>query len=299
MEKKTIYLTFDDGIQEGTHEIIEVLGELNIKATFFLAGINSNHFYRKYEGLFIKILSQIICEHDIGNHSYSHANGLFDEYYTTGLLVNNNGATISVAEDYANNSFFFEEILKNTCIGPSSIDSFYNIARLPGRNSWFYALPDDGMATGSDKVKLIVNCEADSYNASLSLFKKGYNIIGWDEEWFMSYELHKEAMANCRSQMRLQEDIMGCINQAFPYDNMLNAETIMKDRLIEDYESVFERIMANRKRNIVLLLHDRAFRKAKDSNPACTQLYKLLIKLKQHQFSFGTISRLLMNDSYG
>lgn len=299
MEKRTIYLTFDDGIQEGTSDIMEVLKELSIKATFFLTGINTEHFYKKNEALFIEILSGIVRDHEIGNHSFSHANGFFDEYYSTGLLVNNQGRTISVVDDFYNNAIYFEKALQETAIDLSSIRSFFNIARLPGRNSWFYVLPADPVTANDDttnsKVKLIVNCEADSYNAAVSLFKKGYNVIGWDEEWFMSYELHKEAIAASRSTMRSQEDLMACMDQFFPYDNMLRAEHVKKDRVVEDHNTLFERIMASRKRNIVLLMHDRAFRKDHDASPAYSQLYKLLVKLKQHQFSFGTISQYLMN----
>jgi peptidoglycan/xylan/chitin deacetylase (PgdA/CDA1 family) len=89
---------------------------------------------------------------------------------------------------------------------------------------------------------------------------------------------------------------MACIDQFFPYDDMLSAENVMKDRVVEDYETLFERIRTNRKKKIVLLMHDRAFRKDHDANAACRQLYKLLVLLKQHQFSFGTISKYLMNE---
>ncbi|MGL5353852.1 MAG: polysaccharide deacetylase family protein [Clostridium sp.] len=41
-EKKTVYLTFDDGPSTGTtNNIIDVLNENNIKATFFIIGLNA------------------------------------------------------------------------------------------------------------------------------------------------------------------------------------------------------------------------------------------------------------------
>lgn len=34
--KREVYLTFDDGIQAGTEEVLEVLKETGVKGTFFL-----------------------------------------------------------------------------------------------------------------------------------------------------------------------------------------------------------------------------------------------------------------------
>jgi hypothetical protein len=56
--------------------------------------------------------------------------------------------------------------------------------------------------------------------------------------------------------------------------------------------------MANPQKDIVLLMHDRAFRKSHDCNPACSDQYKPLAMLKQYEFSFGILSKFLKND-YG
>jgi peptidoglycan/xylan/chitin deacetylase (PgdA/CDA1 family) len=62
---KYIALTFDDGPLTKTGELLEVLRENNVKATFFLIGRNVN---RRPDDV-----RQIIAEgHEIGNHSNDH-----------------------------------------------------------------------------------------------------------------------------------------------------------------------------------------------------------------------------------
>jgi len=63
--EKKIALTFDDGPTEKTHEILNVLNELDVKATFFLCGIGIED--RKEDAAAIASNG-----HGIGNHSYSH-----------------------------------------------------------------------------------------------------------------------------------------------------------------------------------------------------------------------------------
>ena len=67
--EKKIWLTFDDGPDEKTTNLIlEILKKLNIKATFFLIGKK----IRENPELFQEIIKQ---GHVVANHSYSHRNG--------------------------------------------------------------------------------------------------------------------------------------------------------------------------------------------------------------------------------
>lgn len=69
---KKIALTFDDGPNEITLLILEILKKHDVKATFFCIGKN----VEKHP----EILKQIMEEgHIVGNHSYSHSN-FFDFY---------------------------------------------------------------------------------------------------------------------------------------------------------------------------------------------------------------------------
>ena len=70
--EKKIALTFDDGPNEMTLPILEILKKYEAKATFFCIGKNiENH---------PEILKKIVNEgHTVGNHSYSHSH-FFDFY---------------------------------------------------------------------------------------------------------------------------------------------------------------------------------------------------------------------------
>ncbi len=66
---KVVYLTFDDGPEEGITEfVLNQLKRYNFKATFFCKGENAE----KHPELFSCIVKE---GHAIGNHTYSHING--------------------------------------------------------------------------------------------------------------------------------------------------------------------------------------------------------------------------------
>ena len=63
--EKIAYITFDDGPSESTDEILDVLKEEKVKATFFVVGKEGKLSRRRYQ--------RIVEEgHTLGMHSYSH-----------------------------------------------------------------------------------------------------------------------------------------------------------------------------------------------------------------------------------
>ena len=62
---KKVYLTFDDGPSYYTEEILDILKRYNVKATFFVTGMN----FPQYEEYLQKILDD---GHALGIHTYSH-----------------------------------------------------------------------------------------------------------------------------------------------------------------------------------------------------------------------------------
>ncbi len=65
-DKKIAALTFDDGPHPVlTDEILDILAEYNVKATFFVIGKNAE----SYKKQLIRAYSE---GHEIGNHTYSH-----------------------------------------------------------------------------------------------------------------------------------------------------------------------------------------------------------------------------------
>lgn len=63
--RKKVYLTFDDGPSTGTEEILAILKEYNVKATFFVVGKEDDYSMEMYK----KIVEE---GHTLGMHSYSH-----------------------------------------------------------------------------------------------------------------------------------------------------------------------------------------------------------------------------------
>ena len=69
-DKKTVYLTFDDGpIPEITPWVLDLLDKYNIKATFFCVGDN----VRKYPEVYRQVLER---GHQVGNHTFNHVQGI-------------------------------------------------------------------------------------------------------------------------------------------------------------------------------------------------------------------------------
>lgn len=64
-EQKTAFLTFDDGPSDNTDDILDILKQYNVKATFFVVG--------KEDDASLALYKRIVEEgHTIGMHSYSH-----------------------------------------------------------------------------------------------------------------------------------------------------------------------------------------------------------------------------------
>jgi len=71
--ENTIYLTFDDGPSERTDEILKVLAEKNVKATFFVVGQSDPANLARMRKI-------VEAGHTIGMHSFSHS---YAEVYTS------------------------------------------------------------------------------------------------------------------------------------------------------------------------------------------------------------------------
>lgn len=68
---RKVYLTFDDGPSIYTDEILDILAEYDVKATFFVIGKEDEQSIKRYQ--------RIVEEgHALGMHSYSHK---YDEIY--------------------------------------------------------------------------------------------------------------------------------------------------------------------------------------------------------------------------
>lgn len=90
-ETNVLYLTFDDGPSDRTKEVLDILAEKNVKATFFVVG-----FEDEAKGA---ILQRIVAEgHTLGMHSYSH----------------NYGKIYASVEDYLSDMYQIFTLIKET-----------------------------------------------------------------------------------------------------------------------------------------------------------------------------------------
>ena len=70
---KKVYLTFDDGPSDNTNEILDILKEYDVKATFFVVGKTDEQSKAAYQ--------RIVAEgHTLAMHSYSHS---YSEIYAS------------------------------------------------------------------------------------------------------------------------------------------------------------------------------------------------------------------------
>ena len=89
-ESKRAFLTFDDGPSENTEDILKILKEKKIKATFFI-------FFSQIERMPETVKKVYKAGHYIANHGYSHVyesiyaspENVLDEYQRTNELVKN------------------------------------------------------------------------------------------------------------------------------------------------------------------------------------------------------------------
>lgn len=291
--ERSVFLTFDDGLQPGTEEVLKVLDALKVKATFFLTGIHIRSFIEKIDkGLGLSMLREIFLKHQIGNHSYSHANDYYENYYSDGLKIGktDDGKFIyrSVIDDFKRNDELINYYLKEAGVNVP-LGKQYQIARFPGRNSWY------------DEV--IKDLDSDTKEEAKDLFDAGYKIYGWDTEWNMNFQVVNIAKAKIQSKEDEQKLDWTDEEHTHPFFDLYSDELIDKDRVNESVSDVKDDIedlvnfsvqpfddVSKKLGKVILLMHERAFRykKNKDTSEA-HKLANLIINLKRTGFKFKTM----------
>lgn len=146
--KKYIYLTFDDGPQNGTTACFNLCKKLGVKATFFMVG---NHASSPFLKQAVKDIRQSYPEILLANHSTTHANGKYHYFYNHEQMA---------AEDFY--------------AAQKKLDVPFKIIRLPGNTSWVRE-----KELRANKLTKPVCKILDSV---------GYNVIGWDVEWNFNHK---------------------------------------------------------------------------------------------------------------
>lgn len=268
-----VYLTFDDGIQEGTAEVLAVLAATNVSATFFLTGTQIDYAMKKDRITTQALLKEIYTRHAIGNHSYSHANDQYADYYrNNGILTDNHGSRRSILEDFDQSKDTINQLLAamqcpdtSNHAYPLALKQTTPLARLPGRNTWCVANPQ---LPQRDTSPLIGYFEADSREGAEALYNAGYNIFGWNTEWRMTFDFYRDASSD--------------IDRYAP-------ENSWQDRPVETWEQVRAKMMKTAiGHKVILLMHERAFRRGTDKNET-GQLTALINYFKESGAAFKTL----------
>lgn len=148
-KKKKLYITFDDGPNKGTRNVLNIVQDEGVPVSFFIVG---EHVFasptqaRLWDSL--KMAKQI----ELCNHSYSHAHSRYESYYAR---------PDSVVSDFNRTH--------------DSLDLTNTIARTPGRNIWRI---DTLKFTDLKK----------SAAAADSLQNAGFKLMGWDLEWHFDHK---------------------------------------------------------------------------------------------------------------
>ncbi|WP_292010578.1 polysaccharide deacetylase family protein [Chryseobacterium sp.] len=143
-DKRVIYLTFDDGPNRGTENLLKILHKRNVCATAFVVGKHAYMSKKQKEDMELLRKDSLI---ELANHSFSHAHSKYAKFYNNPKLV-----------------------VKDFDAAKDSLKLYDKIARTPGRNIWRL-----NNLTFTD-IKA-------STTAANSLKKAGYKIVGWDLEW--------------------------------------------------------------------------------------------------------------------
>ncbi|MBC7947722.1 MAG: polysaccharide deacetylase family protein [Chitinophagaceae bacterium] len=167
-KKKKIYLTFDDGPNKGTKNVLDIVQQEEVPVTFFIVG---EHVFasvgqsQTWDSL--KMAKNI----ELCNHSYTHAlHNKYEKFYEQ---------PDTVVKDMQRTR---DELLPEN-----------NIVRTPGRNSWRI---DSLHFTDIKKSKTAID----------SLQNAGFVVLGWDLEWH--YDSKTLEVKNTAEEMLVQIDSM-------------------------------------------------------------------------------------------
>ncbi|MBL7748462.1 MAG: polysaccharide deacetylase family protein [Chitinophagaceae bacterium] len=147
--RKKIYLTFDDGPNKGTSNVLSVIKEQQVAVSFFIVGkhvFDSPQQHANWE--LLKADSAI----ELCNHSYTHALNRYTKFYQD---------PAGVVQDFQQSQ---EKLQFNN-----------KVARMPGRNAWRI-----------DSIR--VTDIKESRAAIDSLHNAGFAIMGWDIEWSFNHK---------------------------------------------------------------------------------------------------------------
>ncbi|CAM2990003.1 xylanase [Chryseobacterium flavum] len=149
-DKRVIYLTFDDGPNQGTENLLKILNKRNVCATAFLVGKHAYGSKKQKDDLELLKQNPLI---ELANHSFTHAHNKYTDFYKNA-----------------------DAVVHDFDIAKDSLKLYDKIARTPGRNIW---------RLNNINVTDIKSSTA----AANGLRNAGYKVIGWDLEWRPTHKM--------------------------------------------------------------------------------------------------------------
>ncbi|MDN3693451.1 polysaccharide deacetylase family protein [Chryseobacterium tructae] len=149
-DKRVIYLTFDDGPNQGTENLLKILDKRNVCATAFLVGKHAYGSTRQKNDFKLLKDNPLI---ELANHSFTHAHNKYTDFYKSA-----------------------DAVVRDFDIAKDSLKLHDKIARTPGRNIW--------------RLNNINVTDIKSTTAAADGLKRaGYKVIGWDLEWRPTHKM--------------------------------------------------------------------------------------------------------------
>jgi peptidoglycan-N-acetylglucosamine deacetylase len=146
---KKIYITFDDGPNRGTRNVLKTIKEENIPVSFFIVG---KHVFDSPSQTATWEEMEKDSTIELCNHSYSHARNKYTSFYNNPEGVVNDFKQCQEKLHFTN-----------------------TITRMPGRNSWRI---DSINITDLRKSKKAID----------AVHQAGFDIMGWDIEWSFDHK---------------------------------------------------------------------------------------------------------------
>ncbi|MDE1991088.1 MAG: polysaccharide deacetylase family protein, partial [Rhizobiaceae bacterium] len=194
---RTIYLTFDDGPLPGTENILSVLRQEKVPAALFMVGL---HVETMSQGRSLLAEARTLPMVTIGNHSYSHANNRYRNYYS------NTNAVVA------------DMLHANKVLGLTPKVN----ARLPGRNVFRLRT-----VSSEDLSINVAQWEREWLDYEL-VAEAGFYLYGWDFEWIHS---------NDGKPVQTVDHLVGEIDHLFGYGRFMKPGKmilLMHDEMFQD-----------------------------------------------------------------
>lgn len=279
-----------------------------------MTGIHLYYFIEKNKDRkkALNVLKDIYENHAIGNHSYSHANDFYENFYSKGGVKYKGDGTKEedkrpVFTDFIKCKeqilYYLDEIYGKNKITNRNLPLAKNqtvpLARFPGRNTWY-----------TDKIK---DMKSDTKDEAKELYdKRKYQIYGWDCEWHIkSWDFKDLSVKSVKKKVDNKRMDFSKDEEAHPYYDMYSKEYIEKDRLKDSWETVRDDLLENvyygggldkvgkTDGKVVLLMHERAFRNGKlingnvdiTSKDEINKLEKLIDYFQRIKAEFKTLDK--------